>query len=148
MRRDAADTPNPLTRLARSLPTGSGHTLALAGRLAGVAVAVAIVAQQGYDRTRVLAACLAAFTLVSCVPVLGWLKPRLPWTGVGVLFFGGALLASLDLGKALLLLGALAAGGIAIDEQQHGRTTAIPAFFAGLGLVSATVAAIVLLVAG
>lgn len=144
MSRQIAPPLNPLTRVARALPERSGSLLALGARIAGSAFAIAVAAQQSYDRTRALAVVLAAVALLSCVPVPGWLRDRLPWLGAGVLFFGGALLAHLDAGKALLLCGALAAAAVAVDEQQHRRPTTVSAFFTGLGVVVLAVTAIVL----
>ena len=139
---------NPLVRVARALPAGSGRLLSLGGRAVGGALALAIAAGQDYDRTRALALVLAVVGLASCAPLGGWLRGRLPWLGAGVLFFGGALLAQVGLGRWVLLCGALAAVGAAIDEGQDRRQTRVAAFFTGFGLIVLAVAAIVLGIEG
>ncbi len=140
--------PNPLRRVALALPAGVGRLLSLASRIAGGALAVAIAVAQDYDRTRAFAVVLTVVALVSCLPLGGWLRERLPWLGAGVLFFGGALLAQVGLGRWVLLCGALAAVGAAIDEGQDRRQTRVAAFFTGFGLIVLAVAAIVLGIEG
>jgi hypothetical protein len=148
MNSHAQSPANPLVRVARALPAGAGWPLALGARIAGGALAIGLAADQAYDRTRLLAGVIAALTLVSCVPLRGGLRERLPWIGAGALFFGGALLAHLTAGLLVLLCGAIAALGTAIQEQHDRRATAVPSFFTGLGLVLVAVVAIVLGIEG
>jgi hypothetical protein len=139
---------SPLARVALRLPARTGLALSLAGRVAGIALALVLAGDQDYDRTRAFAGAVAVLAVLSLLPRPGWLGRRLPWIGAGVLFFGGALLASMMLGKLLLLSGVIGALGAAIEDRQQGRMTGAPSFFAGLGIVSVVVAVIVLMVEG
>ncbi|MGH2583671.1 MAG: hypothetical protein ACRDJE_02020 [Dehalococcoidia bacterium] len=136
--------PNPLTRVARSLPADLGPALAVGGRIAGVAAALALALDQSYDRTRALALALAVITALTLAPLPARLRAQLPWLGAGVLFFGGALLTSFTVGWLILVSGAVAALGATLQEQRSGRPTAVPAFFMGFGMIVLFVAAIVL----
>jgi hypothetical protein len=140
--------PNPLARLARAVPSATGITLSLGARLAGVALAATIAVEQSYDRTRLFAVAVAALALFSCLPLSAGLRGRLAWLGAGLLFFGGALLAGLGTGLLVLLCGAVAATGAAIDEQHHRRRTDVPSFFMGFGITAGLVVLIVLAVEG
>jgi hypothetical protein len=148
MNSHAQSPANPLVRVARALPAGAGWPLALGARIAGGALAIALAADQTYDRTRTLAGVIAALALVSCLPLGGSLRERLPWIGAGVLFFGGALLAGLTAGLLVLLCGAIAALATAIQEQHDRRASAVPSFFTGLGVTLVAVVAIVLGIEG
>jgi hypothetical protein len=139
---------NPLARAALTLPSRTGLALSLVGRIAGIALALAIVGDQDYDRTRAFAGAVMALAALSLIPRPVGLARRLLWVGAGVLFFGGALLGSMALGKLLILSGAIAALGAAIEDRQQGRMTGVPSFFAGFGLVSLVVATIVLTIEG
>lgn len=136
----------PLTRLALALPAWLPAALSYGGRLAGTALALAVLLDQSYGRTRVLAAALAATALLSLLPLPGRAGRWLPWLAAGMLFFGGALLAHLPAGIALIVAGALAAAGVAAGERRRGEPNGVAAFFAGLGLLLATVTLTVLLV--
>jgi hypothetical protein len=139
---------NPLARVALGLPVRTGFVLSLVGRVAGIVLALAVIGDQDYDRTRAFAGVVAALAALSLIPRPTGLARRLTWVGAGVLFFGGALLASIALGKLLILSGVIAAAGAAIEDRQQGRMTGAPSFFAGFGLVSVMVAVIVLMVEG
>lgn len=143
-----ASQPNPLIRLARALPSGTGTALSLGGRVAGALLAAAIAVDQSYDRTRLFAIAIAALTLLSCLPFAARFRSRLAWAGAGLTFFGGALLAGFGAGLLMVLCGAFAAIGAAVDEQQRGRRTEVPSFFMGFGVTAALVAIIVLAVEG
>jgi hypothetical protein len=121
-------------RFARRLPIGTGLALSLGGRLAGGAAAAALAIDQSYEGTRTVAGVLAALAVLSCLPVSGRLRDALGWIGAGILFFGGAVLASFASGLLMVFCGVLAAIGVAIDEQQRGRVTSVLALFAGFGL--------------
>ena len=148
MNRTTKQNINPLARVALGLPARTGPVLSLVGRLAGIVLAVAVIGDQEYDRTRAFAGAMAVLAAAGLIPRPGWLARRMPWVGAGVLFFGGALLASMALGKLLILSGAIAALGAAIEDRQQGRMTGAPTFFAGFGLVSVVVAVIVLTIEG
>jgi len=148
MSSNAITPPNPLARLARALPSGTGRLLSLGGRIAAGGMAIAIAADQSYARTRSLALAAAVLVLLSCLPVPAGLRRRLPWLGSGVAFFAGALLLHLPAGVAMLAAGAGAALGAAVDDAQQGRAVGAPSFFAGIGIVVVLVAVIVLGIEG
>ncbi len=139
---------NLLSRLALAAPAGRGPLLSLGGRIAGGALALAIAADQPFERTRVLAIALAVVALATTLPAPGWWAARLPWLGAGVLFFGGALLAHLAPGALMLVAGALAALGAALDDHRRGRMIGVATFFTGFGLTSLMVVAIILGIEG
>jgi hypothetical protein len=144
MNQTTITNPNPLARWAGSLPNGIGATVALLARIAGIALAIAVALSQSYDPTRVFATTIAALVALSCIPFpirnRGWLT----WLGAGLAFFGGALLAHIPAGALMLLCGALAAVGAAVDEQQRSRRSAVLFFFVGFGVSMAVAVAIIL----
>jgi hypothetical protein len=141
-------THNPIARAALALPPWLGLTLARGGRLAGIALAASIALDQSYDRTRAVSIAFAVPAAASLLPLPSRLAARLMWTGAGVLFFGGALLAGSALGLLMAVAGAVAAAGAAIDDRQRERVTGVPSFFTGFGLVAAITAAAVLGIEG
>jgi len=139
---------NPLSRAALALPSRSGALLAHVARPLAAAAALSIVLDQSYARTRILALVLAVLVLLTLLPLGGRLRLRLPWIAAGLLVMGGALLAHLSGGVAMIVLGALAAVGTAVDDVQAHRVTGAPAFFAGFGIALALITVIVLTIAG
>jgi hypothetical protein len=148
MNESATANVNPLVRLARSLPAGIGGIAALIARVAGGALAIAIAVDQSYDGTRIVAAVIAALVLLSCLPFPSRFRNWFAWLGAGVLFFGGALLVHIPAGMLMLLCGAAAAIGAAIDEQQHGRRSSVLMFFVGFTLTMALMVVVVLGIEG
>ena len=139
---------NPLTRAVTMAPARTGRLLSYGGRAAGAALAFAVAVDQSYTRTRTLALALAVLALLTLFPPRVRLAGRLAWLGAGLVFFGGALLAHLPPGKAMLAAGVLAALGAAVDDQNTGRTTGAPWFFMAVGVLIALIAVIVLSIEG
>jgi hypothetical protein len=135
---------NPLARAALAMPPALGWWLSLVGRGAAAGLALVIAVDQSYTRTRVLAVALAVVILLSFVPLMFRFAQRFPWVGAGVAFFGGSLLWFAPSGKLMLLAGALAGLGAALDDVHAGRMTGVASFFTGFGLTLVMVAAIVL----
>lgn len=148
MKRATKQDVNPLARVVLSLPEGAGLIVSLAARFSGIVLALLVIGNQSYDRTRAFAGAVAVLVALSLTSRPRGAARRLPWIGAGVLFFGGALLGSLTLGKLLILCGVIAALGAALEDRRQARMTGVPSFFAGFGIVSLTVAAIVLTVEG
>lgn len=145
---DSGRAVNPFARAALALPARSGHLLSVAARSAGGALALAITLDQEFERTRALALAVSLLALASFVPLPDRWRARLAWIGAGLLFFGGALLAHLALGKFLLATGALAALGAAVEDHRRGRMPGVASFFTGFGLTTAVVITIVLSIEG
>ena len=140
----ATYAPNPLARIARSLPPATGRLLSLGGRIAAGAIAIAIAVDQSYMRTRWFALVVAMLILAGCLPAPAGPARRLPWLGSGLAFFAGALLLRLPAGDALLFSGAVAAVGAAVTDAQQGRASGVAWFFVAIGIVVALAAAVVL----
>jgi hypothetical protein len=134
--------------MARALPPRIGTVTALVARITGAALAAGVAVDQTYEGTRIFASVIAALVLLCCLPFPSRVRGRLAWLGAGLMFFGGALLAHIPAGMLLLVCGALAAIGEAIDEQQHGRRSEVLAFFAGFALTMAVAVATILSLGG
>ena len=142
---------NPLTRAALAMPPATGAVLSTGGRVAGVLLAIYVVTDQSYDRTQIFAAAIAVLALLSLVVAAATnLRAWLMGLGASVVFFAGALFWAQDAGKAMLVVGAIAALGAVLDAHRSGRRidAAISAFFVGAAVTVAAIAVIVLTVEG
>jgi ABC-type transport system involved in cytochrome c biogenesis permease subunit len=148
MDRMANQTLHPLARMALRLPAHAGLWLSLAARVAGVGAALVIVGSQDHEGSRVFAGAVTVLGLASLPLRPAWTTRSLPWLGAGVLFFAGALLASMTAGTLLIFAGGIGALGAAIEDRQQDRQTGALWFFVGFGIIAVLVAMTVLAIEG
>jgi hypothetical protein len=138
--------PNPLARLADSVPAGAALAITVAARLVGAAAAIyyaydqdTIFPERHFPRTWVFVVVISAVALLSAVPTL---RPRahLVWrlvaaAGAGALVFGGANLAQRPSGVVVLIAGIAAWLSYAALAYQRERSPERAIYGLALGLL-------------
>lgn len=147
---DVRRQPNPLEQAASAAPARLASVARMAATLAGIAAALFIAVDEAYDETQVFAACVAAVALLTMAPVGGRFGGAWTVSGGALLFYAGALLFSVSIGPAMLVLGAVATlSALVTNHHRHGSAgLAVAALFAPMAVVVALVLAIVFAVGG
>lgn len=162
MQREATmPAPNPIARLAGSVPFAPALGASVVARLAGIAAAFAYAAAQdrlfpedSFPRQWTYVAVVSVLVLLSLVAVpgrtvsgrIGSFLPLLGALGCGLLVAAGANLAKEPWGVVTLAAGVVAWAGYAVAAHQKGTPpgTLLTGLFAGMGLSFLLVGAIVL----
>lgn len=142
--------PNPLQRAANAIPSGLASGVAVATKLAAVALALFIAFAQSYDETQVFAVSIAAIGLITLVPAGGRMAGAWSVFGAAMLLYAGALLVNVSVGSLLLVVGAIATtAALVVNQQRTGSALfAVAALFAAMGAITALVFVIVFAVGG